>query len=180
MNNKELIEFDREIWALLNTRTGKLFAPLNISRNWFRGFYDSEKSANAGAKMLNKRIAELDDDSSDFYGFDVKSVKGVYVPVKLETAKIDNNVEIKTMSLLEQKLTELGYSYVKYMKRYKKEYLFGVYILIELDDNKMKVINSEVTFDKSWRTRRNILDIGAQAFNVMQKDLEEIRKYENS
>ena len=86
--------FDRPVWALLNTRTNKLFAPLKIGGCWFRGLYDSEKSAKAGARMLNNRVADLDDGTLEptelnrFYGFDVAAVKGVYIPVEIKLVEV--------------------------------------------------------------------------------------------
>lgn len=83
--------FDRPVWALLNTRTNKLFAPLKIGGCIFRGIYDSLKSAKAGARMLNKRVAGLDDGSlntkrlNEFYGFDVRAVEGYYIPVEIKS-----------------------------------------------------------------------------------------------
>ena len=90
-----MIKFNREVWGLINTRTGELFAPLKLYNTWFRGVYDSEKAAKAGARLLNKEVAELDDGTLDskelneYYGFDVEAVKGVYVPVKLKGAELD-------------------------------------------------------------------------------------------
>lgn len=86
--------FDRPVWALLNTRTNKLFAPLKIGGCTFRGVYDSLKSAKAGARMLNKRVAGLDDGSlntkelNEFYGFDVRAVEGYYIPVEIKSVEV--------------------------------------------------------------------------------------------
>lgn len=86
--------FDRPVWALFNTRTGKLFAPLKIYNTWFRGVYDSEKAAKAAARHLNKEVAELDDGTLDakslneFYGFDVAAIKGHYIPVEIKSVEV--------------------------------------------------------------------------------------------
>ena len=85
-----MFHFDRPVRALLNTRTGKLFAPLKIYNTWFRGVYDSKKAANAGARHLNKEVAELDDGTlskerlNKYYGFDVEAIKGQYIPVQIK------------------------------------------------------------------------------------------------
>lgn len=84
-----MFQFDRPTWALLNTRTGKLFTPLKIGRCTFRGVYDSLKAAKAGARVLNKTVAELDDGTlprdkvNKFYGFDVEAIKGEYIPIQI-------------------------------------------------------------------------------------------------
>lgn len=86
--------FDRPVWVLLNTKTNKLFAPLKIGGCTFRGVYDSLKAANAGARMLNKRVAELGNGWSDaerlnrFYGFDVAAIKGHYIPVEIKLVDV--------------------------------------------------------------------------------------------
>lgn len=88
-----MFQFDRPTWALLNTKTGKLFAPLKIGRCTFRGVYDSLRAAKAGAKALNKRVAELDDGTlprdrvNKLYGFDVEAIKGKYEPVEVASVQ---------------------------------------------------------------------------------------------
>lgn len=85
-----MLEFDRPVWGLLNTRTNKLFAPLKIYAVWYRGLYTSEKSAKAAARKLNKEVSELDDGTlskeflNKFYGFDVEEVQGEYVPIEIK------------------------------------------------------------------------------------------------
>lgn len=88
-----MFQFDRPVWALLNTRTGKLFTPLKIGRCTFRGVYDSLRAAKAGARVLNKTVAELDDGTlprdkvNKFYGFDVEAIKGWYEPVEIASVQ---------------------------------------------------------------------------------------------
>ena len=96
-----MFHFDRPVWALLNTRTGKLFAPLKINMCTFRGLYDSLKAANAGARMLNKRVAELDDGSIEdkevlnrLYDFDVDSIKGQYIPIQIKLVEAKKYEEV--------------------------------------------------------------------------------------
>ena len=80
-----MFQFDRPVWALLNTRTGKLFTPLKIGRCTFRGVYDSLRAAKAGARVLNKTVDELSLNIN--YGFNVADIKGEYIPIQICNAE---------------------------------------------------------------------------------------------
>ena len=91
-----MIKFNREVWGLMNTRTGKLFAPLKIGGCWFRGLYDSEKSVKMAVKKLHEQIKKLEkyhNLSKEYcemsYGNDIDTYFGEYVPVKLKGAELD-------------------------------------------------------------------------------------------
>lgn len=87
------------------------------------------------------------------------------------------------MTKLEEKLIELGYDeQPKYNSKqiiilYLKDMFYGLAIYYNSATNKI-VDNVVLTNGKCVRTQKDI-DYLQQAFNLMQKDLEELKKYEN-
>lgn len=80
------------------------------------------------------------------------------------------------MTKLEKKLKELGYEERDYIHKIFFKDLFPYLIFIKLEINKISnyAINS---YYFSINSQQDINDL-QQAFNIMQKDLEELRKYE--
>ena len=84
------------------------------------------------------------------------------------------------MTKLEKKLIELGYEkYHKYA--YKKDFGLKFSIWIVLKANNLNILNNWVSVGAFYpiRTQQDIDDL-QQAFNVMQKDLEVLKEYEES
>ena len=81
------------------------------------------------------------------------------------------------MTKLEEKLKELGYElfYITNLYQYGKRFNMG-YITILTDTENKQIIRSFIA-PIAITNQRNI-DSLQQAFNEMQKDLEELRKYE--
>ena len=83
-----MAEFDKEVWGIINTKTGKLIPPLKTSyQGWFRGLYESEHAAKVGLEHLLNKI----------YGDDVLHYPGNhdYIPVKIKEVNFEVEVEIK-------------------------------------------------------------------------------------
>lgn len=81
------------------------------------------------------------------------------------------------MTKLEEKLKELGYEYFNncYIKMVN-----GVFIWVESWNEKFSKIHKMFVYDHiQYIKQQNHLDMLQQAFNQMQKDLEELKKYEN-
>ena len=87
-------DFDRPTWALLNTRTNKLLAPLRIYGTWYRGLYDSEQGAKLAASKITEVVKYLDDKTlpkdelNEYYGYDVEALQGTYVAIRLKGGEI--------------------------------------------------------------------------------------------
>lgn len=91
-----MIEFNKEVWGLMNNRTGKLFTPLKISDCWYRGLYDSERAVRLAVKKLNEKVKDLEQRYSKHqdiiirvYGADIDTYFGEYIPVKLKGVEIN-------------------------------------------------------------------------------------------
>ena len=80
------------------------------------------------------------------------------------------------MTKLEKKLIELGYLYIKHNDYFKKKYSRFIYISIELDKDKLKVNDYGVDYKTDYFKKQEQLDNLQQAFDIMQKDLEELKK----
>lgn len=81
------------------------------------------------------------------------------------------------MTKLEEKLIELGYKYVynSYIKNVN-----GVYIWVEPWDEKFSKIHKMFVYDHiQYIKQQNHLDMLQQAFDVMKKDLEELKQCQN-
>lgn len=93
------------------------------------------------------------------------------------------------MTKLEQKLKELGYEYASpygyycrfkndYVMRYKKYMDEDYLIIIDLDfKTETKIVDCYILLPMSILRQKDIDNL-QQSFNEMQKDLEELRKYE--
>ena len=80
------------------------------------------------------------------------------------------------MTKLEEKLIELGYNNV-YFNCYKKKYLRFIFITIELKNDKIWFY-SVADLNNCFITQQDIDNL-QQAFDVMQKDLEELKLCQN-
>ena len=55
------IKFNKTVYALKNTKTNTLLAPVKLfARCWFRGLYDTRRSAEKALKLFVKDIKEYD------------------------------------------------------------------------------------------------------------------------
>ena len=79
------------------------------------------------------------------------------------------------MTKLEQKLVELGY--LKHTPRSLKygKFVEGYELLI---DTSIKPFKSYIVMEDFWLNKQSEIDELQQAFNEMQKDLEELKEYE--
>ena len=89
------------------------------------------------------------------------------------------------MSRLEKKLDELEYFKIRTIYNhyddtpyiyYEKQYCYNVTICITLYDNEIDDYHLEN--DYSWLSKQQAIDNLQEAFNIMQKDLEELKEYE--
>ena len=78
------------------------------------------------------------------------------------------------MTKLEEKLLELGYKNRKRGKYTKKIRYYNLVIIIAFEEIVDFYVDINITIDK-----QQDIDIIQQAFNQLQKDLEELKKYEN-
>ena len=80
------IKFNKTVYALKNTKTNTLLAPVKLfARCWFRGLYDTRKSAEKALKLFVKNIKEFKD-----LGYDEYSIyNGEYVVVEIN--EVDTN-----------------------------------------------------------------------------------------
>ena len=83
-----------------------------------------------------------------------------------------------TTSKLEEKLIELGYEY-EYFESYIKHFNRFVKIDINLTIDKEKINCFSVEYDACHFTRQKQIDNLQQAFDVMTRDLEILKEYEN-
>lgn len=83
-----MAEFEKEVWGIFNTKTGKLVSPFKTSyQGWFRGLYESEHAAKvAMGHLVNKLYGEYTWRTSEYYG---------YIPVKIKKVNFEVEVEIK-------------------------------------------------------------------------------------
>lgn len=81
------------------------------------------------------------------------------------------------MTKLEEKLIELGYRKIVLPTfiRYFKFYVYDVEIIIDLEYE--RILYYMVLCTSAIKTQQHIEDL-QQAYNIMKKDLEELRKYE--
>ena len=84
------------------------------------------------------------------------------------------------MTKLEEKLIQLGYekishNYMTRLTRYKKEFAFS-YINFHIRDNEIVMYGVSPTCD--YQTQYEIDDL-QEALDQLQKDLEELKEYEN-
>ena len=79
------------------------------------------------------------------------------------------------MTKLEEKLIELGYNNVDY-NCYKKKFFRFIFITLELKNDKIWFY-SVADLNNCFVTQQDIDNL-QQAFNEMQRDLEELKKYE--
>lgn len=83
------------------------------------------------------------------------------------------------MTKLEEKLIELGYEQFNDTRLYSKPYLeTNNEIIIVLTYERNEINFYKVFCPSSFYKQQQVNDL-QQAFNVMQKDLEELKKYES-
>lgn len=82
------------------------------------------------------------------------------------------------MTKLEEKLIELGYEYVESINCFGKKHSRFISIFIELNKDKSKVNDYDVEYNICRFKKQQQIDNLQQAFDVMQQDLEELKKYE--
>lgn len=80
----------------------------------------------------------------------------------------------RTLLRLEEKLIELGYTQEDYLTNIYYKFIGNIYIFI----NAYNLNKSGVEYPMMTYTKQEHIDNLQQAFNVMQKDLEELKKYE--
>ena len=87
------------------------------------------------------------------------------------------------MSRLEEKLLDLGYEYYAIDLCYRKKYTNYFYLIIDVIDDEINELCSGIKmnedleiFDK--HLLNIVIEVMEQAYNEMQKDLEELKKYE--
>ena len=88
------------------------------------------------------------------------------------------------MTKLEQKLFELGYEYYALDMCYRKKFTNYLYLIIDVIDDEVNELCCGIKFYEDLiiidRNMLNIMiDVQQLAFNEMQKDLEELKKYED-
>lgn len=84
------------------------------------------------------------------------------------------------MTKLEQKLLELGYEQLPYLKTYfVKEFNCVMHKVIFLNDQLTEVKGHKISPYGAFRTQQDIDNLQL-AFNELQKDLEELKKYEEN
>ena len=84
------------------------------------------------------------------------------------------------MTKLEEKLLELGYKYIESINCFGKKYSRFISIFIELNKDKSKVNDYDTEYTTYRFKKQEQIDNLQQAFNEMQKDLEELKKYESN
>lgn len=83
------------------------------------------------------------------------------------------------MTKLEQKLVELGYEESVLVEHsFKRKLFIDSMIIFVLNDNETRIEECKI-MAISIKTQQDIDNL-QQAFNEMQKDLEELKKYENT
>ena len=80
------------------------------------------------------------------------------------------------MTKLEEKLKELGYEERDYIHKVFSKNLFPYLIFIKLEND--KISNYAINYCWFSISSQRDMDELQQAFNIMQKDLEELRMYE--
>lgn len=83
-----MAEFEKEVWGIFNTKTGKLVSPFKTSyQGWFRGLYESEHAAKVAiGHLLNKIYGDYVLYCPNNHG---------YIPVKIKEVNFEVEVEIK-------------------------------------------------------------------------------------
>lgn len=79
------------------------------------------------------------------------------------------------MATLEQKLIELGYKYIESINCFGKKHSRFISIFIELTKDKSKVNDYDVEYPMYRFKKQEQINNLQQAFNEMQKDLEELK-----
>lgn len=81
-----MAEFDKEVWGIFNTKTGKLVSPFKTShQGWFRGLYESEHAAKVAIGHLLTMTYGQIRCASEWYGF---------IPVKIKEVNFEVVVEV--------------------------------------------------------------------------------------
>lgn len=92
-----MVKFNKTVYAILNENTNELVAPFKPYGVWFRGLYESEKSANAAFRKFNETIKELQESCKTIedekcikklYNLDKEFIFGKYKIVKIDSVNI--------------------------------------------------------------------------------------------
>lgn len=80
-----MAEFEKEVWGIFNTKTGKLVSPFKKSPQcWFRGLYESEHAAKVAIGHLLTAMYGFCRCADKWYG---------YIPVKIKEVNFEVEIE---------------------------------------------------------------------------------------